>query len=183
MVPLLPILFAIAVQTTPSPPLSPEPLVHEPPPTTINITNRAWDQTHDSDFVPAALLPKPEPKPLQSASASSSKPKPTGDTGMGSNVEQWRDLVTQYFPGEVEMALCVIAGESGGNPNAQNPRSSAAGLWQFLRSTWDKMVPRDVTGGSYDSGAVLDPVAATRAAAWLRHAAGWSQWNAAARCR
>lgn len=30
----------------------------------------------------------------------------------------------------------VLARESGGNPTAQNPRSTASGLWQFLRSTW-----------------------------------------------
>ena len=102
---------------------------------------------------------------------------------MGSNTEQWAGLVAEYFPAnQVAMALCVIRGESGGNPGADNPRSSAAGLWQFLRSTWDDMVPRDVTGGSYASGAVYDPVASTRAAAWLWANAGWSQWNAASRC-
>ena len=31
----------------------------------------------------------------------------------------------------------VLACESGGNPTAENPRSSASGLWQFLDSTWD----------------------------------------------
>lgn len=102
---------------------------------------------------------------------------------MGAGVEVWRDLVATHFPADqVEMALCVINGESGGSPTAQNPRSSAAGLWQFLRSTWNDMVPSDVTGGSYESGAVFDPDAATRAAAWLWGALGWSQWSAARRC-
>jgi muramidase (phage lysozyme) len=31
---------------------------------------------------------------------------------------------------------CVIARESGGNPTAVNPVSGAAGLYQFLPSTW-----------------------------------------------
>lgn len=31
---------------------------------------------------------------------------------------------------------CVLRRESGGNPTAQNPVSSASGLWQFLDSTW-----------------------------------------------
>lgn len=30
----------------------------------------------------------------------------------------------------------IIACESGGNPRAQNPRSSASGLFQFIDSTW-----------------------------------------------
>lgn len=30
----------------------------------------------------------------------------------------------------------VLARESGGNPEAQNPSSTASGLWQFLDSTW-----------------------------------------------
>lgn len=31
----------------------------------------------------------------------------------------------------------VLRRESGGNPTAQNPHSSASGLWQFIDSTWN----------------------------------------------
>lgn len=31
------------------------------------------------------------------------------------------------------------ARESGGDPNAKNPRSSASGLFQFTKSTWEKL--------------------------------------------
>lgn len=31
----------------------------------------------------------------------------------------------------------VLRRESGGNPTARNPSSSACGLWQFISSTWD----------------------------------------------
>lgn len=104
-------------------------------------------------------------------------PAPSGNTGMGSNVEQWRGLVAAYFPAsEVERALCIMSHESGGNPNAQNPRSTAAGLFQFLRSTWDSLVPRSVTGGSYGSGRVFVPEANVAAAAWLVAADGWYHW-------
>lgn len=107
-----------------------------------------------------------------------SEPEPSTYSGMGSDVEQWRGLVTEYFAaGDVETALCLIGYESGGNPNAANPNSSAAGLFQFLKSTWDNMVPIEVTGGSYDSGAVFNPEANIRSAAWLQDAAGWSQWS------
>ena len=80
----------------------------------------------------------------------------TGTTNwvVGAGVEQWRPLVAAYFPaGEVDRALCIMQHESRGNPNAKNPRSSAAGLFQFLRGTWNS-VPLSVSGGSYESGQV-----------------------------
>lgn len=43
----------------------------------------------------------------------------------------------------------IIGAESGGNPNAQNPRSSAGGLGQFIDSTWLSMLAKhrpDLTG-------------------------------------
>lgn len=95
------------------------------------------------------------------------------------SVEQWRPLIASHFSaGKVETAMCIMAYETGftGDPNSKNPRSSAAGLFQFLRSTWDR-VPLSVTGGSYDSGMVYQPEANVRAAAWLQNASGWSQWN------
>lgn len=88
-----------------------------------------------------------------------------------------------FLAADVDHALCIIAGESGGDPTIDNRQgSSAAGLWQFLRNTWDNTVPRSVTGGSYDSGQVYDPVAATRAAAWLAYNVSWDQWNANRNC-
>jgi len=96
------------------------------------------------------------------------------DTSAG--VEQWRPLVAVYFPSEVERALCILDHESRGNPNAKNPRSSAAGLFQFLRSTWDR-VPLSVSGGSYDSGQVYQPEANIRSAAWLQARSGWWPWS------
>ena len=104
--------------------------------------------------------------------------------GMGPGVEAWRPLVAKYFnAADVNHALCIMDGESGGNPNALNTRgSSAAGLFQFLRSTWDNMVPRSVTGGSYDSGQVYKPEPNTRAAAWLAYNVSWDQWSVNRNC-
>lgn len=122
----------------------------------------------------ACEVPVPSPAPTGSS------PKVAGsvDRGMGSGVEQWRSLVAAYFPSsEVERALCIMSHESGGNPGAANPSSTAAGLFQFLKSTWDGMVPSSVSGGSYDSGQVFNPEANVRSAAWLLSAAGWSQWS------
>lgn len=106
-------------------------------------------------------------------------------TAWSGNVEQWRPLVARFFASEkVETAMCILARETGftGNPNAKNPRSSAAGLFQFLRSTWNK-VPLSVTGGSYDSGMVYDPTANVRSAAWLQAHSGWGQWTVYSLCR
>lgn len=44
----------------------------------------------------------------------------------------------------------IIARESGGNPNARNPRSSAGGLGQFIDSTWLDVLSRhrpDIAAG------------------------------------
>ncbi len=100
-------------------------------------------------------------------------------------VEQWRPLVATYFaPEKVDTAMCVLAYETGftGDPDSKNPRSSAAGLFQFLRSTWDR-VPVSITGGSYDSGRVYNPEANVSAAAWLQNNAGWGQWTVYPNCR
>ncbi len=41
------------------------------------------------------------------------------------------------YPCGGQLPTChVLACESGGNPTAQNPRSTASGLWQILNSTW-----------------------------------------------
>ncbi len=44
-------------------------------------------------------------------------------------------------PADVPLAYMVQVAEmeSGGNPRAQSPNSSAAGLFQFTRDTWEKL--------------------------------------------
>jgi soluble lytic murein transglycosylase-like protein len=50
-------------------------------------------------------------------------------------------------------AECIIRVESRGNPNARNPQSGAAGLGQFLASTW-RTTPQGRAGMSvYDAAA------------------------------
>jgi len=122
----------------------------------------------DGDYLSA-------PKPQVHTAAAKPKPKPHSYSG---GVEQWRPLVETYFaPHLVATAMCIMDAESRGDPTAKNPRSTAAGLFQFLKSTWDKVVPSSITGGSYSSGQVYDPEANVRAAAWLQAAAGWTQWS------
>jgi len=92
--------------------------------------------------------------------------------GMGNDVEQWQPLVEIYFGVNTDAALRVMACESGGNPEAKNPSSSASGLFQFLASTWKK-----VTGENYP-GNVFDGESNIAAAAELSGGGSdWSQWS------
>ena len=91
-------------------------------------------------------------------------------------VERWRPLVEDYFPPEeVEIALCVIRHESAGNPEADNPRSSATGLFQVLSSLWS-----DRYGVSYRE--LLDPEVNARVARAIWDESGWRAWSAYHRC-
>lgn len=119
---------------------------------------------------------EPEPEPVEEAvaeSESSQSPAPEPEpTSHSSGVEQWRGLVAAYFSsGKVETAMCIMHYESRGDPGATNPSSGAAGLFQFIPSTWNDMVPDEMAGDVYD------PETNVRAAAWLQGAAGWSQWS------
>lgn len=79
-------------------------------------------------------------------------------------VEQWRGLVSAYFPSDrVEEALRIIDCESNGDPNALNPYSGAAGLFQFLPSTWESTSPK----AGFEGASVFDPEANIGSAAWL----------------
>jgi len=79
-------------------------------------------------------------------------------------VERWRPLVDRYFAEErVAEALSIIACESNGDPSITNPRSSAAGLFQFVSGTWEHASEQAGFGGA----SALDPEANVAAAAWL----------------
>jgi hypothetical protein len=66
---------------------------------------------------------------------------------------------------------CIIANESGWDPTAQNPRSRAAGLAQFLPSTW-ATTPEGQRGLSS-----FEPLASIDAAIWLAQTKGLTQWQ------
>lgn len=93
-------------------------------------------------------------------------------------VEQWRSLVQQFFPSSrVEEALVIISCESNGDPNAVNPYSGAAGLFQFLPSTWASTAPK----AGYPDASPFDPEANTASAAWLANRyqqLGYEYWHA-----
>jgi hypothetical protein len=105
------------------------------------------------------------PRPVEAnVVAVTANPQVTTGRGMGSGVEQWRDLVAAYFPGEVDTALRVMACESGGNPGAYNP-SGASGLMQVMPMWFD------IFGGD-----PFDPANNLRVAALVRAEQGWGAW-------
>jgi hypothetical protein len=96
------------------------------------------------------------------------------------SVSDWRPLVEQFFePHHVAKALRVIRCESGGDPLAKNPTSSASGLFQHLGSMWRS---RSAAAG-WAGADVFDPVANVAVAAWLVYDhGGWSHWHPSSGC-
>lgn len=85
--------------------------------------------------------------------------------GMGTDVERWRGLVSAYFT-NVDAMLCIMAGESGGNPNAINQQGSgAAGLFQVMPFWW----------AAY-GGNRYDPEDNTSMAALIYSQQGYAAW-------
>lgn len=98
---------------------------------------------------------------------------PPSTRSYGGTVEEWSFLISKYFqPGDVPWAMRVMACESGGDPNAKNPTSTASGLFQHLASYWDG---RSVAAG-WGGADIFDPEANVAVAAWLFYTGGPSHW-------
>jgi len=88
-----------------------------------------------------------------------------------SNVEQWRALVSKYFaPEDVDKALYVIQGESGGNPTIAGDGGNSIGLFQMNM------------GGGLGTGSTAeqlsDPEYNIRLAAQAVYGgSGWKPWG------
>jgi hypothetical protein len=67
--------------------------------------------------------------------------------------------------------------ESELDPRARNPRSGAAGLFQFVPATWAWASAE----AGYAGADVFDPAANAAAAAWLARHGGLQHWGACAR--
>jgi hypothetical protein len=89
-----------------------------------------------------------------------------------------RDLVATIFrriagAGQVPTALCVAERESRFDPNARNGRSSAAGVFQWVASSWAGYSARYGFGGA----SVFDPYANIMVAARAVADGGWGPWG------
>lgn len=96
-------------------------------------------------------------------------------------VEQWRPMVADAIAlnggddDDVHRFLRIMQCESGGDPDAKNPNSSASGLMQHLTRFWDDRSTR----AGFPGADVFDPVANIYTSAWLALTAaegGWSHW-------
>lgn len=117
---------------------------------------------------PTTTVAAPSPRVLASAPAPAPRP-----------VEEWRSLVSAYFaPEHVDLALKIISCESGGDPNAQNPSSGAAGLFQHIPRYWDSRV----ASAGMPGASIFDPIANVAASAYLVYSDGWGHWSASAGC-
>lgn len=123
--------------------------------------------TTTTTAVTAATTPTTAPVSVPPPSAGPIKPA----------TEQWRSLVASYFtPSMVDQALSIIQCESLGDPDAYNPYSGAAGLFQFLPGTWAVTSVKAGFGGA----SVFDPEANVASAAWLSsyyQALGMNPWK------
>lgn len=154
------------------------------PPTTA-AAEAATTTTHThAPTTTAAPTTTTTTAPPESTTTSTTVPEDTTSTTAASagGVERWRGLVAAYFPAErVEEALRVMHCESKGDPNARNPHSGAAGLFQFMARTWGWASAEAGFGGA----SVYDPEANIASAAWLvqhsiatGHAGGaWGHWT------
>jgi soluble lytic murein transglycosylase-like protein len=81
-----------------------------------------------------------------------------------------------------ELLFDIAFSESGFNPQAQNPDSSAAGLFQFTDPTWLdvlRMAQTPDSGLNLEQGATpLDPQAAALVAAYLISQGQLGRWGA-----
>lgn len=91
------------------------------------------------------------------------------------DVDQWRPILEAHFqPDRVADAAAVMRCESRGYAYADNPHSTARGLFQFIRSTWNWVA--GILGlPAYGTGIVYDGHANIKAAAWL--SAGGTDWT------
>ena len=107
---------------------------------------------------------------------------PVVDKDFGSDVEQWRSLVTQavrHYEGNVESDvpkfLQIMKCESNGNPNAYNESSGASGLMQHLNPPYWQARARSA---GYPGASPFNAEANIYASGYLiyRSPGSWQHW-------
>ncbi|MDQ6898506.1 MAG: transglycosylase SLT domain-containing protein [Candidatus Dormibacteraeota bacterium] len=131
--------------------------------------SQKYQQLADAIAAQAAQSQKPVPDQTQTPTA----PATTANTppaAQGSIQQIILDAFASQGAGAQAWALRIAKCESGYNPRAFNASSGAAGLFQFLPSTWRNM-PQGKAGKD-----VFDPVANAQAAAYYYSTSGAGPW-------
>jgi hypothetical protein len=117
----------------------------------------------------------PPPAPL-----APNPPPPSSSLGRKAVMELISDRFASLGFRTRDVAMCVAEAESTFDPLAVNPSTGAAGVFQFLPSTWASL--SELAGHGGDS--VFDAPANVAVAAWTVAAYGWHPWRSvAADCR
>ena len=135
----------------------------------------------------ARLRELPEESPSDSGSGDSSHPPPPPDPpvptvvpGRAAVVALIRDHFASLGSRTEAVALCVAEAESNFDPLAENPSTGAAGVFQFLPSTWVNLSELAGQGGA----SVFDARANVAVTAWTVAEYGWHPWSSVAEaCR
>lgn len=100
------------------------------------------DSQQESTVAPeSAVEAAPSPAPAAPSAPPPAPPAPPAPAGGVApplrQIRQERPYASMNMPGMGEFMNVIANQESAGNPLASNPRSSAEGLFQFLRGTWN----------------------------------------------
>jgi phage shock protein A len=133
------------------------------------LRRRAGETARDTSVGDAPSPPPfPDPSP------------PTSALGREAVMKLIRDRFASLGSGTAEVALCVAEAESGFDPLAVNSTTGAAGLFQFLPSTWASLSELAGRGAA----SVFDARANAAVAAWTVAHYGWHPWRSVAEdCR
>jgi hypothetical protein len=130
------------------------------------LGQRAEEGTPDLDPLGDPPAPTHPPSP----------PVPSLFPGREAVRELIRDQFASLASRTAEVALCVAQAESNLDPRAVNPTTGAAGLFQFLPSTWPSLSELAGRGGA----SALDARANAAVAAWTVAEYGWHPWRSVA---
>lgn len=115
---------------------------------------------HQALSTPQEVKPATSGTEPPAAGSSHQNKKPRGlARGTRLTKSQLADEVRRAIPGlpkaEVDAAVWIMWRESGGNPNARNPRSSSHGLNGFISRTWSSMTRNHGIAHSLEPGAQI----------------------------
>ena len=95
-------------------------------------------------------------------------------------VEQAVAYFAEKYGADVRLALCIVRHESGFNPAARNPGSSAGGVWQFIDGTFVSTARR--MGRDWRLPDKYDMMVNAEAGAWLLAHDGYKHWIVWPKC-